>query len=123
MSQVRSNQLKNQKSRKMSVGRRGFMKGVASGAAGLAAGIELAPAQAPQQGAGGGRGRGNATAPAPDGATLARENGAARPVSSGRVVEHPGSDFMVDLIRSLGIEYAACNPGSSFEGLHESIVN
>jgi acetolactate synthase I/II/III large subunit len=30
---------------------------------------------------------------------------------------------MVDVIKSLGIEYAAANPGSSFEGLHESIIN
>src|SRR5919204_862973 len=30
---------------------------------------------------------------------------------------------MVDVIKSLGIEYAACNPGSSFEGLHESLIN
>jgi acetolactate synthase-1/2/3 large subunit len=35
----------------------------------------------------------------------------------------PGSDFMVDVIRSLGIEYCAANAGSSFRGLHESIVN
>ena len=35
----------------------------------------------------------------------------------------PGSDFMVDVIRSLGIEYCAANPGSSFRGIHESIVN
>ena len=123
MSRVKPKLQEEQKSRQTSVGRRGFIRGAASGAAGLVAGVELASAQAPQQGASGGRGRGNASAPAPDGATLARENGAAQPVSSGRVVEHPGSDFMVDLIRSLGIEYAACNPGSSFEGLHESIIN
>jgi thiamine pyrophosphate-dependent acetolactate synthase large subunit-like protein len=30
---------------------------------------------------------------------------------------------MVDVIKSLGIEYVAANPGSSFEGLHESIIN
>jgi acetolactate synthase I/II/III large subunit len=30
---------------------------------------------------------------------------------------------MVDVIKTLGIEYAAANPGSSFEGLHESIIN
>jgi len=35
----------------------------------------------------------------------------------------PGSDFMLDVIRSLGIEYCAANPGSSFRGLHESILN
>ena len=38
-------------------------------------------------------------------------------------VRHPASDFMVDVIKSLGIEYVASNPGSSFRGLHESIVN
>jgi len=37
--------------------------------------------------------------------------------------ERPGSDFMVDVIKTLGIEYVASNPGSSFRGLHESIVN
>ena len=35
----------------------------------------------------------------------------------------PGSDFMLDVIRSLGIEYCAANPGSSFRGIHESILN
>ena len=35
----------------------------------------------------------------------------------------PGSDFMLDVIRSLGMEYCAANPGSSFRGLHESILN
>jgi acetolactate synthase-1/2/3 large subunit len=37
--------------------------------------------------------------------------------------ERPGSDFMVDVIKSLGIEYCAANPGSSFRGLHESMIN
>ena len=30
---------------------------------------------------------------------------------------------MVDVIKSLGIEYCAANPGSSFRGLHESFIN
>jgi thiamine pyrophosphate-dependent acetolactate synthase large subunit-like protein len=30
---------------------------------------------------------------------------------------------MVDVIKSLGFEYAAANPGSSFRGLHESLIN
>src|ERR1700730_15872546 len=37
--------------------------------------------------------------------------------------ERTGSDFMVDVIKSLGIEYVCANPGSSFRGLHESIIN
>jgi acetolactate synthase-1/2/3 large subunit len=39
------------------------------------------------------------------------------------VVERPGSDFMVDVIKHLGFEYIATNPGSSFRSLHESLVN
>ena len=34
-----------------------------------------------------------------------------------------GSDFMVDCIKSLGFEYMAANPASSFRGLHESLIN
>ncbi len=30
---------------------------------------------------------------------------------------------MVDVIKSLGIAYVAANPGSSFRGLHESVIN
>ncbi|HXC46865.1 MAG TPA: thiamine pyrophosphate-binding protein [Candidatus Sulfotelmatobacter sp.] len=38
-------------------------------------------------------------------------------------VDRTGSDFMVDVIKSLNIEYICSNPGSSFRGLHESIIN
>ena len=38
-------------------------------------------------------------------------------------INDPGSDFMVDTIKSLGIRYMTSNPGSSFRGLHESVVN
>jgi acetolactate synthase-1/2/3 large subunit len=34
-----------------------------------------------------------------------------------------GSDFMVDCLKSLGLEYIAANPASSFRGLHESLIN
>ena len=37
--------------------------------------------------------------------------------------ERCGSDYMVDVIKSLGFEYICANPGSSFRGLHESIIN
>src|SRR5579864_8042556 len=36
--------------------------------------------------------------------------------------DRPGADFMLDVIKSLGIEYCAANPGSSFRGLHESMI-
>ena len=35
----------------------------------------------------------------------------------------PGADFMLDVIRSLDIEYCAMNTGSAFRGLHESILH
>lgn len=34
-----------------------------------------------------------------------------------------GSDLIVDVLRGLGIEYAALNPGATFRGLHDSLVN
>lgn len=34
-----------------------------------------------------------------------------------------GSDLMVDLMQQLGYRYVSLNPGSSFRGLHDSIVN
>ncbi|RDE07854.1 thiamine pyrophosphate-binding protein [Pelagibacterium lacus] len=34
-----------------------------------------------------------------------------------------GSDLMVDLLAELGAEYVFINPGSSFRGLHDSLVN
>ncbi|TMC79014.1 MAG: thiamine pyrophosphate-binding protein [Chloroflexi bacterium] len=34
-----------------------------------------------------------------------------------------GSDVIVDLLRAFGIEYVALNPGASYRGLHDSLVN
>ena len=34
-----------------------------------------------------------------------------------------GSDVIVETIRELGIEYIALNPGASFRGVHDSLVN
>src|SRR5689334_12408033 len=97
------------------VDRRGFLKGAAAGAVGLAATPELAPAA-------------DAPAPAPAPALPSAQLRAAEtePVSADGPVlveDHPGSDFMVDVLKSLGFEYIAANPGSSFRSLHESIVN
>jgi thiamine pyrophosphate-dependent acetolactate synthase large subunit-like protein len=40
------------------------------------------------------------------------------------VIQGPsGSDYMADVIKSLGIEHVASNPGNLFRGLHESLVN
>ena len=34
-----------------------------------------------------------------------------------------GSDVIVDVLRDLGIEYVALNPGATFRGVHDSLVN
>ena len=56
-----------------------------------------------------------------------RAPSAAAEVSGGAVEvltnERPGADFMLDVIKSLGIEYVAANPSSSCRGLHESMIN
>src|SRR2546428_3618957 len=102
-------------SKRRGINRRGFLKGAAVGAAGLVAKSPEVKAQQVQTARG--------TAPLPTARALAAETG---PVSTDVDVltaDHPGSDFMVDVIKALGIEYIASNPGSSFRALHESIIN
>jgi len=92
------------KSKKSPVDRRGFLKGAAVGAAALVAKPPVAAAQQIRA----------ANAVAAEAAPSAAEV---------RSNERPGSDFMVDVIKSLGIEYVFAMPGSSFAGFHESVVN
>lgn len=33
------------------------------------------------------------------------------------------SDYIIDIIKSLGVDYVSFNPGSTFRGLHDSLVN
>ncbi|HSR05931.1 MAG TPA: thiamine pyrophosphate-binding protein [Bryobacteraceae bacterium] len=94
-------------------GRRGFLKGAAAGAAAL---VTQSPvkAQAPDT-------RRNVVVPSAT--ALAKET---EPVAADVEVltaDRPGSDFMVDVLKSLGFEYVCANPGSSFRALHESIIN
>src|SRR5579864_2157233 len=100
-----------------SVGRRGFLKGAAAGAA-VSAATLVTPQLAEAQQQGGGRGGGRGGAAQPDGSAIAREDGTAQPAPVSRIVENPGSDYMADVIKALGLEYVSFNPGSSFEGLH-----
>jgi acetolactate synthase I/II/III large subunit len=97
--------------------RRGFLKGVATGAAAIVSQPQLTKAQEPAEAA---RPSGAGSPPAQ---RLARENGAAAPAANARVIERPGSDFMVEVLKTLNIEYLAANPGSTFESLHESLIN
>ena len=50
------------------------------------------------------------------------ETGVLANVDEPQVVD-PGSDLMVDLLRGTDIAYVAAMPGSTFRGLHESIIN
>src|SRR5690349_18026197 len=98
------------------VGRRGFLKGAA--AAGAAAFV-AAPAAA------GGLEQESQNPPRvtpPGDATAARET-APPPKVDVYTTDRPGADFMTDVLKSLDFEYVAANPGSSFRGLHESLVN
>jgi acetolactate synthase I/II/III large subunit len=85
------------KSKMLSVDRRNFLKSAIVGAATLAVPAEVASARPVQ------------TDPSVDLDVL--------------TTERPGSDFMVDVIKSLGFDYICSNPGTSVRGLHESIVN
>jgi acetolactate synthase-1/2/3 large subunit len=107
------------------VTRRGFLKGAATTAAGAAAlttGFPPADVEAAQSGA-----APNAAAPPPSTGQLERDAGDVRPPARPRAGERasvrPGSDLMVQVLKDLRVEYVAGNPGSSFEGLQESIIN
>jgi acetolactate synthase I/II/III large subunit len=56
-------------------------------------------------------------------ATGAQSSKKEKPPLGDIVIERPGSDFMMDVIKTLDIEYMATNPASSFRSLHESLVN
>src|SRR3984957_10986007 len=93
------------------VNRRNFLKGAAAGAAALAAGPASIAAEPEEP---------MRAVPPPMSAAAETEVPAVAEVLT---ADRTGSDFMVDVIKSLGFEYVAANPGSSFRGLHESFVN
>ncbi len=103
-------------------GRRDFLKGmaIAGAAAIIPEEAAAAPAANPSTKPAPGKPPGPAPAPAP-GRPLG-DNAPVIGVGPGQIA-HPGSDFMVDVIKSLGITYVASNPAHSFRGLHESLIN
>ena len=92
------------------LGRRGFLKTAAAGAAAL---VTTPAAGAPVDS------RSNLETPGPQDP---RTSGPP-PRADVCTTDRPGADFMVDVIKSLGFEYVAANPGSSFRALHESLIN
>jgi acetolactate synthase-1/2/3 large subunit len=100
--------------RKTFVGRRRFLKQAAvTGAAVVATGASPAAAQETPA----------LARPATPGVpALPRENDPS-PAVEVLTTDRPGGDFMVDVLKTLDFEFVAANPGSSFRGLHESLIN
>src|SRR5260370_10884764 len=95
------------------LGRWEFLRGVAAGAGALAATGDPLAAKAAAAAAG---------AAGPMGLPPAVEGD--RPAEAEVLtVGRTGSDFMVDCIKALGIEYVCSVAGSSFRALHESVIN
>src|ERR1700704_2312778 len=84
------------------VDRRNFLKGAAAAGAATAAAMTAATKVAQA-----------AEAKAPKAEGEANQRGDA-------FIARPGSDFMLDVIKTLDIDYFASNPASSFRSLHES---
>jgi acetolactate synthase-1/2/3 large subunit len=92
-----------------------------AGAAALVGSAGVADTQAQAPGA-------PAAAPGQAAGTTPVMTMAAEAVEPGEVevlgpLERSGSDYMVDVFKSLDFDYICANPGSSFRGLHESIIN
>lgn len=45
------------------------------------------------------------------------------PIADEHLIKEWGSDYLVEVIRDLDLRYIALNPGASFRGLHDSLVN
>jgi acetolactate synthase I/II/III large subunit len=100
---------------KGSVGRRGFLKGAAAGAAALA--TKPIAAQTPQTA------QARPAAPLPSPTQVAFETGTPPARVDVYTTDRPGADFMVDVLKTLNFDYIFANPGSSFRGLQESFIN
>src|SRR5256714_34897 len=108
------------RSKKGSVNRRGFLKGAAMGAAAGVAALSGKPAIAEPAAQ---AAQARAATPLPNAALIAAETSPPPPRVDVYTTDRPGSDFMLDVIKSLNFDYVAANPGSTFRALHESILN
>jgi acetolactate synthase I/II/III large subunit len=94
--------------------RRRFLKGVVAAGGATIAAPKATEAQTSEPA--------RVTTPLPTAATQAKER--ERPSEVERLTtEKTGSDFMVDVCKTLNLDYIAACPGSTFRGLQESFVN
>jgi acetolactate synthase-1/2/3 large subunit len=101
------------------VSRRRFLAGVAvAGAAGAAAkpnGAQAVPLGSAVE-------KRLPSAAMPTARQIALETGALKEPTT-QIAGRPASDYMVDVLKSLKIDYCYSNPASSFRALHESMIN
>jgi len=93
------------------VNRRDFLRAAAAGTAALVVSPAAANASSPQPAR---------SAGAPPLLKAPPDSPAAAEVMT---VDRPGSDFMVDVLKTLDFEYLCANPGNTFRSLHESLIN
>lgn len=86
--------------------RRSFLKGAAAAGAAVAAGTKLA-----------------AAAETSAESVKAAAQTAAAKLPSEIFITRPGSDFMADVLKAIGLQYVAINPAAGFRSLQESIIN
>ena len=103
------------------VNRRKFLTGVAIAGAATAVPAQGIANAATTEALPMGAGRAKPSALPPSGRMAAAEVGT--PQALARAQAPDGSDFMVDVIKTLNIDYLPSNPASSFRGLHESLIN
>jgi thiamine pyrophosphate-dependent acetolactate synthase large subunit-like protein len=105
------------KSKRHAVGRRGFLKRAAAGAA-AALTVKPGAAHAAPQAE-----NVRPAAPPASARQVALETSTPTPRADVYTTDRPGADFMVDVLKSLNFDYIFANPGSSFRGLQESFIN
>ena len=100
----------NQNTKQNTIDRRSFLKGAAAaGAAAAAAGASVKLAAAADT--------------AGEAGKAAEKTKAPVKLPSETFITHPGSDFMADVLKKIGLQYIAINPAAGFRSLQESIIN
>jgi acetolactate synthase I/II/III large subunit len=115
----REDLMADEKPDRTNLSRRGLLKSASfAGVAAIGAPLK-AEAQTPGQPDGPPRPIGKVVAPGPNKKMEEGSSDDDRPIVQGSA----GSDYMVDVLQSLGLDQLAANPGTSFRGLHESLIN